>query len=114
MALKKHGLDVVNKQMQAKGILKNWGRLPQDTLPDGIKPEWFGYKILHYLNSLSKVCSLEEAISLLTSMVESHLLNLTLYSRSNHKTFLMPTDIQNVLNQLKGHRKELTEHQADE
>src|SRR6266480_6568394 len=24
MALKKHGLDVVNKQMQAKGILKNW------------------------------------------------------------------------------------------
>src|SRR5437773_10061554 len=37
-ALKKHGLDIVNKQTQAKGILKNWGRLPQDALPDGIKP----------------------------------------------------------------------------
>ena len=93
IALKKHGLDIVNKQMQAKGILKNWGRLPQDALPDSIKPEWFGYKILHYLNSLSKVCSLKEAISLLTSMVESYLLNLIPHSKSNYKTFLMPIDI---------------------
>ncbi|KAI9858475.1 MAG: hypothetical protein M1813_006417 [Trichoglossum hirsutum] len=53
-ALKKYGLDVVNKQPQAKGILKNWGKLHQDALPDGIKPEWFGYKILRQLNSLGK------------------------------------------------------------
>lgn len=118
-ALKKYGLDVVNKQPQAKGILKNWGKLHQDALPDGIKPEWFGYKILRQLNSLGKACSLEEAISLLTSMVESRLLNPTLHSRSNHKTFLTPTDVQNVLNQLGDRRKgiipsrELMEHQAD-
>ena len=93
MALKKHGLDIVNKQTQAKGILKNWRRLPQDALPDGIKPKWFGYKILHHLNSLSKVCSMEKAISLLTSTVESCLLNLIPHSRSNHKTFLILIDI---------------------
>ncbi|KAI9767983.1 MAG: hypothetical protein M1840_005295 [Geoglossum simile] len=94
-ALKKHGLDVVNKQTQAKGILKNWETPSRRSAG-------------------CKVCSLEEAISLLTSTVESRLLNPTLHSRSNHKTFLTPTDVQNVLNQLKGRRKELTEHQADE
>ena len=98
MTLKKHSLDIINKQIQAKGILKNWERLPQDALPDSIKPEWFGYKILYHLNSLSKVCFLEEVISLLTSTVESYLLNPIPHSRSNHKTFLMLTDVQNVLN----------------
>ncbi|KAI9777313.1 MAG: hypothetical protein M1839_008921 [Geoglossum umbratile] len=118
-ALKKHSLDVVNKQSQAKGILKNWGKLPQDALPDGIKPEWFGLKILRQLNSLSKICSLEESISLLTSAVENRLLNPKPHSRSNHKTFLTPTDVLNVLNQLKDRRKgilplgKLVKHQAD-
>ncbi|KAI9763395.1 MAG: hypothetical protein M1839_006454 [Geoglossum umbratile] len=101
-ALKKYRLDVVNKQSQAKGILKNWGKLPHDALPDGIKPERFGLKILRQLNSLSKVCSLEGSISLLTSAVKSRLLKPIPHSRSNHKTFLTPTDVQNVLNQLKG------------
>ncbi|KAI9764397.1 MAG: hypothetical protein M1839_005899 [Geoglossum umbratile] len=108
-ALKKHDLDVINKQTQAK-----------DALPDSIKPEWFGYKILRQLNGLSKVCSLEESISLLTSAVKSRLLNPTPHSRSNHKTFLTPTDVQNVLSQLRDRRKgilplgKLAKHQADE
>ncbi|KAI9860962.1 MAG: hypothetical protein M1813_005641 [Trichoglossum hirsutum] len=117
---KKAWLRRCQQQTQAKGILKDWGRHPQDALPDGIKPEWFGYKIMHQLNSLSKVCSPEEAISLLTPIAESRLLNPTLHSRSSHKTLLTPTDVKNVLNQLKSRRKgilplrELTEHQADE
>ena len=95
-ALKKYGLDVANKQTQAKGILKNWGRPPQDTPPENTKPEWFGYRVLRQLNNLSKVCSLEEAIPLVTSAVETRLSNPTLRSRSSHKTSLAPRTLSAV------------------
>jgi hypothetical protein len=81
--------------------LANWGSLPFKALPADLQPPKFGRDLLQYLNRLSKICSLDKAVTLLKEQVHRRYWGAQQSSYSNLRQHIILVDIMTVYKNLK-------------
>ena len=95
--------DILEKRQQAdcRGILANWESLPFEALPADLQPPKFSRDILQYLNRLSKICSLDKAVTLLKEQVRRRYWGTRQSSYSNLRQHIILADVTTVYKNLK-------------
>src|SRR6266480_4571803 len=67
--IERHEQTKSRKQIETRGIMKNWNCPPEKALPVDIMPPWMSDDFLRNLRRLSKKCPLDAAIPLLNAAI---------------------------------------------
>ncbi|KAH0537125.1 hypothetical protein FGG08_006058 [Glutinoglossum americanum] len=90
--LDRHQANNNRKRGQMRTILGNWERLPDAALPSDLRPPVFSASFLGALAALSKICSIDVAISLLRSSIHARKST----PQAHKHDFLTTSDISNA------------------
>jgi hypothetical protein len=97
--LERHEILTARKQREARGIYKNWGKHPHESLPAHICPPRFSDSFLRALHQLSRECSLNQAMTLLGDKIsQRQLRSRNAWTRAS-EPYALRGDILEVLNQ---------------
>jgi hypothetical protein len=99
--LDRHQANVGRRKGEMHTILDNWRRSPEIALPSDLRPPIFGDKILRYLATLSRICTLNAAIPLLHLSVQARR---STPGHPKHK-YLLRGDVLNVVKSLRAKSK---------
>jgi hypothetical protein len=88
------------KREEHAGILRNWGRLLDDIIPEAIKPKYLSDNLLKHLHRLSKMCKRDEATAMLRNAVGRRLQERDTRMKLPPTPYLLATDVLRVIDDI--------------
>ena len=102
--LKRNNILNIRQRADCRGIVANWGSSPFEALPADLLPPKYSRDFFQHLHRLSKICSLDKAVTLLKEQVHQRYWVTRRARRVSYITLrehIIVTDITHVYQKLK-------------